>query len=368
MQLKDTIRESQAFMNRTIVAGLLVVFAVSLLTWRMLQLQVVDLRIQFHLVPVEEAAQVGIALAAGALDQAFNLGVVDADQLQGARRVERLLGGGHDLLAGPQHEAADAQPRRVPVAADPLGRVKGVGKAEIARRVRDGRANHDHVAARLNTSPWLSVPDPLGPEARAPDSIQFNLCGMDDSDTLAFAVDQYLLGGGNLIVFANPATGALIEDLRSHEFRGLKREEDVDRSQSVTPHTGRKLDHAIIVALGLVLFAFTTVLGWSVYGERCVVFLFGARAILPFRILWVAAIPMGDRTEEANGRRWVIDDETCFRYWNVVGTDCATYMKVCPYSHPDNWMHNLVRWALRISPGTRSLMLRADDLVYGRKP
>jgi len=31
---------------------------------------------------------------------------------------------------------------------------------------------------------------------------------------------------GNLIVFANPATGALIEDLRSHNFRGLKREED----------------------------------------------------------------------------------------------------------------------------------------------
>ena len=63
-----------------------------------------------------------------------------------------------------------------------------------------------------------------------------------------------------------------------------------------------------------------------------------------------------------------VDDETCFRYWNVVGTDCATCMKVCPYSHPDNWMHNLVRSTLRISPGTRSLMLRADDLVYGRKP
>ncbi|MEE4273472.1 MAG: 4Fe-4S dicluster domain-containing protein [Thermoanaerobaculales bacterium] len=82
----------------------------------------------------------------------------------------------------------------------------------------------------------------------------------------------------------------------------------------------------------------------------------------------VGAIPLGDRSEETDGRRWIIDDETCFRYWNVVGTDCATCMKVCPYSHPDNWMHNLVRRALQISPGTRSLMLRADDLVYGRKP
>jgi AGCS family alanine or glycine:cation symporter len=48
-----------------------------------------------------------------------------------------------------------------------------------------------------------------------------------------------------------------------------------------------------IVALGLVLFAFTTVLGWSVYGERCVEYLFGVGAILPFRILWVLAIPVG---------------------------------------------------------------------------
>ncbi|MEL6519136.1 MAG: aminotransferase class I/II-fold pyridoxal phosphate-dependent enzyme [Pseudomonadota bacterium] len=58
---------------------------------------------------------------------------------------------------------------------------------EIARRVRDGRANHDYVAGRLNASPWISVPDPLGPEERAPDSIQFNLMGMSDDDVAAFA-------------------------------------------------------------------------------------------------------------------------------------------------------------------------------------
>jgi len=59
--------------------------------------------------------------------------------------------------------------------------------AEIPRRVRDGRANHDHVAAQLNTSPWINVPQPLGPEQRAPDSIQFNLVNMTDDDTRAFA-------------------------------------------------------------------------------------------------------------------------------------------------------------------------------------
>ncbi len=82
----------------------------------------------------------------------------------------------------------------------------------------------------------------------------------------------------------------------------------------------------------------------------------------------VGAIPHGERTPMQQGQRWIIDDETCYRYWNVVGTDCATCMKVCPYSHPDNLMHNLVRKAIRLSPGTRSLMLWMDDLVYGRRP
>ncbi|GHD99977.1 aminotransferase [Defluviimonas sp. 20V17] len=53
---------------------------------------------------------------------------------------------------------------------------------EVARRVRDGRANHDYVADLLNASPWLSVPPALAPETRAPDSIQFNLVGFGHDD------------------------------------------------------------------------------------------------------------------------------------------------------------------------------------------
>jgi hypothetical protein len=44
-------------------------------------------------------------------------------------------------------------------AAEPLGRGDPPAAAEVARRVRDGRRNHDYVADRLNTSPWLDVPD-----------------------------------------------------------------------------------------------------------------------------------------------------------------------------------------------------------------
>jgi AGCS family alanine or glycine:cation symporter len=48
-----------------------------------------------------------------------------------------------------------------------------------------------------------------------------------------------------------------------------------------------------LVTISLILFAFTTILGWSFYSEKCVQFLFGIRAITPYRWLWVLAIPIG---------------------------------------------------------------------------
>ncbi|WP_299974990.1 sodium:alanine symporter family protein [uncultured Pseudoteredinibacter sp.] len=48
-----------------------------------------------------------------------------------------------------------------------------------------------------------------------------------------------------------------------------------------------------MVAISLAIFAFTTILGWSVYGERCVEFLFGKGAIKPFRFVWVLVVPVG---------------------------------------------------------------------------
>jgi AGCS family alanine or glycine:cation symporter len=38
-------------------------------------------------------------------------------------------------------------------------------------------------------------------------------------------------------------------------------------------------------------------IGWSFYGERCIVYLLGVRAILPFRVAWVIAIPVGTLVE-----------------------------------------------------------------------
>lgn len=62
--------------------------------------------------------------------------------------------------------------------------------------------------------------------------------------------------------------------------------------ESAMPGTGHYL-----LTTALVVFAFTTIIGWSYYGERCWEFLFGARAILPYRLLWVAMVPLGAVTQ-----------------------------------------------------------------------
>ena len=49
----------------------------------------------------------------------------------------------------------------------------------------------------------------------------------------------------------------------------------------------------IIVTSGIVLFAFSTIVGWSYYGETGMVYLFGARAAMPYRLVWLVFIYLG---------------------------------------------------------------------------
>jgi alanine or glycine:cation symporter, AGCS family len=49
----------------------------------------------------------------------------------------------------------------------------------------------------------------------------------------------------------------------------------------------------IVVTTSLVLFAFSTLIGWSYYGETGIVYLLGARAALPYRLIWLVFIYLG---------------------------------------------------------------------------
>ena len=48
-----------------------------------------------------------------------------------------------------------------------------------------------------------------------------------------------------------------------------------------------------LLVLGMVSFSYSTILGWSYYGSRCITYLFGKHAILPYQILYVAAAFLG---------------------------------------------------------------------------
>jgi len=63
----------------------------------------------------------------------------------------------------------------------------------------------------------------------------------------------------------------------------------------------------IVVTGGILLFAFSTLIGWSYYGETGIVYLLGARAAVPYRLLWLVFIYVG-----ATGTLHVI--------WNVADT------------------------------------------------
>jgi len=49
----------------------------------------------------------------------------------------------------------------------------------------------------------------------------------------------------------------------------------------------------IVLTTGLLTFVFSTILGWSYYGEKAAEYLFGVGAIRPYRWLWVAAVMLG---------------------------------------------------------------------------
>ncbi|WDP91680.1 MAG: sodium:alanine symporter family protein [Desulfobacter sp.] len=50
---------------------------------------------------------------------------------------------------------------------------------------------------------------------------------------------------------------------------------------------------AYVVTIGLIFFAFTTILGWNYYGERCTEYLFGVKGIKPYKFIYIALVASG---------------------------------------------------------------------------
>ena len=63
-----------------------------------------------------------------------------------------------------------------------------------------------------------------------------------------------------------------------------------------------------VVVGGLLIFAYTTLLSWSFYGERCAEYIFGVKVITPYRVAWILVIFVGALAKEYLELLWVIAD------------------------------------------------------------
>ena len=61
-----------------------------------------------------------------------------------------------------------------------------------------------------------------------------------------------------------------------------------------------------LVAFGLIFFAFTTILGWNYYGERCTEYLFGIKGIIPYKVIYILLVAAGSYLEL--GLIWTLAD------------------------------------------------------------
>jgi reductive dehalogenase len=79
------------------------------------------------------------------------------------------------------------------------------------------------------------------------------------------------------------------------------------------------------------------------------------------------AIPFGEKENVRGVDKWLLNMEQCLRYWRTIGTDCGLCMKVCPFSHPQAFVHDIVRIGIKRSAFARRVSIHGDDLFYGKK-
>jgi reductive dehalogenase len=78
------------------------------------------------------------------------------------------------------------------------------------------------------------------------------------------------------------------------------------------------------------------------------------------------AIPKEKKTMYNGVKKWKLDEERCYAYWHVNGTDCGICMAVCPWTKPQTPFHRTVAKLASIKGLHQRWMAAADQLVYGK--
>ena len=77
------------------------------------------------------------------------------------------------------------------------------------------------------------------------------------------------------------------------------------------------------------------------------------------------SIPIGGKKEVRGVRKWQMNPESCYEFWNKVGTDCGICIGSCPWSQPQNLLHRTSAELASRSKIARVLLLWAYPIVYG---
>ena len=80
------------------------------------------------------------------------------------------------------------------------------------------------------------------------------------------------------------------------------------------------------------------------------------------------SIDKGNKKVYRGTEKWISNQTTCYKFWRMQGSDCSVCVNVCPFSHPNSFLHNIVRWGIKRNKLFRRFALMADDFLYGRRP
>ncbi len=80
------------------------------------------------------------------------------------------------------------------------------------------------------------------------------------------------------------------------------------------------------------------------------------------------AITKGGREVVRGFRRWPVDGEKCYAYWNSIGRPCGICQAVCPWNHNNSWFHNGIREVAQRFPGLRTALVKAEEIFYSQRP
>ena len=79
------------------------------------------------------------------------------------------------------------------------------------------------------------------------------------------------------------------------------------------------------------------------------------------------SIETGKKKIYAGVEKWQSDQDNCYKFWRKQGTDCGICIKVCPYSNPNTFIHNVIRWVIQRNNLSRRLAFLGDEFFYGNR-